>query len=71
MASSTHRRERMLHLESLEPRLALASIAGLLDTPPPVVRSVADTFGADESVSQKDSPVNGTSAPVFGLMSDS
>ncbi len=38
----------MLQLESLEPRLALASIAGLLDTPPPVVRSVADTFGADE-----------------------
>jgi len=41
----------MLQLESLEPRLALASVAGLLDTPPPVVRSVADTFGADESVS--------------------
>jgi len=40
----------MLQLESLEPRLALASVAGILDTPP-VVRSVADTFGADESVS--------------------
>jgi hypothetical protein len=38
---AARRRERLLNLESLEPRLALAADAGILDTTPPVVRSVS------------------------------
>jgi pimeloyl-ACP methyl ester carboxylesterase len=50
-------RERALKLESLEPRLALASVAGLPDTVAPVVRSVtlpaAGTYGTDRALSFK------------------
>ena len=46
-----------LKLESLEPRLALASVAGILDTTPPVVRSVslpaAGTYGTGSDLSFK------------------
>jgi hypothetical protein len=42
-------RERALKLESLEPRLGLAAVASILDTTPPLVRSVslpaAGTYG--------------------------
>jgi WD40 repeat protein len=57
MAPSSRRRERPLHLESLEPRLALAAVAGIVDTTPPVVRSVAlpagGTYGAGSVLSFK------------------
>ena len=49
MAPSSRRRERPLHLESLEPRLALAAVDGIVDTTPPAAWSATDTFGADVS----------------------
>lgn len=49
MAPSSRRRARPLNLESLEPRLALAAVDGIVDTTPPAAWSATDTFGADVS----------------------
>jgi Tol biopolymer transport system component len=49
MAPSSRRRARPLNLESLEPRLALAAVAGIVDTTPPAAWSATDTLGADVS----------------------
>ena len=50
-------RERALKLESLEPRLALAAVASILDTTPPLVRSVslpaAGTYGTGRPLTFK------------------
>jgi hypothetical protein len=74
MAPSPRRRERPLKLESLEPRLALAAVAGLPDTIAPVVRSVslpaAGTYGTGRPLTFRvnfSEPVNvvGNQADVF------
>ena len=74
MAPSPRRRERTLSLESLEPRLALAAVAGLPDTIAPVVRSVslpaAGTYGTGKPLTFKlnfSEPVNvvGNQADLF------
>jgi len=71
---AARRRERLLRVESLEPRLALAGVAGLLDTTPPVVRSVslpaAGTYGTGRPLTFRlnfNEPVNvvGNRSDVF------
>lgn len=71
---AARRRERTLNLESLEPRLALAGVVGILDTTAPVVRSVslpaAGTYGTGSALTFKlnfNEPVNvvGNRADVF------
>jgi Tol biopolymer transport system component len=61
----------MLQLESLEPRLALAPVVGILDTPPPVVRSVADSFGADVSVASSLAQRQAKNGEIYAAVSES
>ena len=61
MKPSARRRQRPLNLESLEPRLALATDVDLIDTTPPAAWSPTDAFGDDVSLPVQSAPAIGKS----------
>jgi hypothetical protein len=58
---AARRRQRFLNLESLEPRLALATVVDLLDTTPPAAWSPTDASGDDVSLPVQSAPAIGKS----------